>query len=123
MTMFFTQIYIYDNNNKNIYMLIYKKSLKKCLRLFHKTFSNFQATSKSDNFSQSERGLTPPLPLIFFICSLRTPSLSTTNSGFPAGFENMGGAPMGGGALQYLIGGSKVNIWGKQWGRGGLKFC
>ena len=60
--MFFTQIYIYDNN-KNIYMLIYKKSLKKCLRLFHKTFSNCQATyqkelyllfEKSDNFSQSE---------------------------------------------------------------------
>ena len=28
MAVFFTQIYIYDNNNKNIYMLIYKKSLK-----------------------------------------------------------------------------------------------
>ena len=27
MTMFFTQIYIYDNNNKNIYMLIYKKNV------------------------------------------------------------------------------------------------
>ena len=34
----------YTDNNKNIYMLIYKKSFKKCLRLFHKTFSNFQAT-------------------------------------------------------------------------------
>ena len=29
MTVLFTQIYIYDNNNKNIYVLIYKKSLKK----------------------------------------------------------------------------------------------
>ena len=44
MTMFLTQIYIYDNNNKNIYMLIYKKSLKKCLHIFNKTFSNRQAT-------------------------------------------------------------------------------
>ena len=44
MTMFFTKIYIYDNNNKNKYFLIYKKSLKKCLRLFNKTFSNCQAT-------------------------------------------------------------------------------
>ena len=44
-------------------MLIYKKSFKKCLSLFHKTFSNFQATyqkelyllfEKSINFSQSE---------------------------------------------------------------------
>ena len=59
--MFFTQIYIYDNNNKNIYMLIYKKSLKKCPRLFNKTFSNYQAIyqkelyllfEKSGNFSQ-----------------------------------------------------------------------
>ena len=43
-TLFFTQIYIYDSNNKNIYMLIYKKDPKKCLRLFNKTFSNVQAT-------------------------------------------------------------------------------
>ena len=27
--MFFTQIYIYDNNDKNIYMFIYKKKFKK----------------------------------------------------------------------------------------------
>ena len=63
MTMFFTQIYIYDNNNKNIYMLIYNKSFKKGLRLFNKSFSNCQATykkelcllfEKSGNFSQSE---------------------------------------------------------------------
>ena len=81
----FTQIYIYDNNNKNIYMLIYKKSLKKCLRLFHKTFSNCQATyqkelyllfEKSGNFSQSEHRdrFDCTLSLFVFICSLRTPS-------------------------------------------------
>ena len=29
MVMFFTHIYIYDNNNKNIYMFIYKKKFKK----------------------------------------------------------------------------------------------
>ena len=58
----FTQIYIYDNN-KNIYMLIYKKSLKKCLRLFNEIFCNCQANyyeelyllfEKSGNSSQSE---------------------------------------------------------------------
>ena len=62
MTMLFTQIYIYDNN-KNIYMLIYKKSLKKCLRLFNEIFCNCQANyyeelyllfEKSGNSSQSE---------------------------------------------------------------------
>ena len=63
--MFFTQIYIYDNSNKNISVLIYKKCFKKCLRLFNKTFSNCQATyqkelyllfkkSESEHFSQSE---------------------------------------------------------------------
>ena len=58
----FTQIYIYDNN-KNISMLIYKKSLKKCLRLFNEIFCNCQANyyeelyllfEKSGNSSQSE---------------------------------------------------------------------
>ena len=62
--MFSTQIYIYDSNNKNIYVSIYKKSSKKCLLLFNKTFSNSQATyqrefyllfEKSADFSQSER--------------------------------------------------------------------
>ena len=43
-TLFFTQIYIYDSNNKNIYMLIYKKRFKKCICLFQRTFSNCQAT-------------------------------------------------------------------------------
>ena len=85
MTMFFTQIYIYDNNNKNIYMLIYKKSFKKCLRLFHKTFSNCQATykkelyllfEKSGNFSQSEHR-----DSFVFIHSLRT-SLHLHNKTF-----------------------------------------
>ena len=81
MTMFFTQIYIYDNSNKNIYMLIYKNSFKKCLRLFNKTFSNGQAThlkvlylpfEKSGNFLQSEHRDSPH-PLFVFICTLRIP--------------------------------------------------
>ena len=42
---FYTDIYyIYDNNTKNIYMVIYKKKFKKCLYLFNKAFSNYQAT-------------------------------------------------------------------------------
>ena len=87
MAVFFTQIYIYiyNYNNKIIYMFIYNKSLKKCLRLFNKTFSNYQATNqkelyllfeKSGNFFHRvsiEIGLTPPLPLFVFIRSLRTP--------------------------------------------------
>ena len=60
------------------------KSLKKCLRLFNKTFSNYQATyykelyllfEKSGNFFHRvsiEIDLTPPL-LFVFIRSLRTP--------------------------------------------------
>ena len=45
---FYIYIYIYiythDNNNKNIYRFRYKKSLKKSLCCFSKTFSNYQAT-------------------------------------------------------------------------------
>ena len=55
MTMFSTQIYIYDGNNKNIYMLIYKKSFKKCLRLFNKTFSNCQATYWKELYLRFEK--------------------------------------------------------------------
>ena len=85
MTMFFAQIYIYDNNNKNIYILIHEKNLKKYLRFFNKTFSNCQATYiiRSNVISclknqaifhrvNIEIGLTPPLPLFVFICLLRT---------------------------------------------------
>ena len=39
MAMFFTQKYIYDNNNKNIYMLIYKKSLKNVYTLLIKVLA------------------------------------------------------------------------------------
>ena len=58
-------------------MLIYIKSLKKCLRFFHKTFSNCQATynkelsllfEKSGTFSQSEhrdRFGSSPAPVCF----------------------------------------------------------
>ena len=117
MTMFFTQIYIYENNNKNIYMLVYKKSLKKCLCLFHKTFSNCQATywkelyllfEKSGNFSQSEhrdRFDSSPSPVCFHLLFKDSPPSSTTNPGFPTGVENMGGGctPPLGGALQNLM--------------------
>ena len=42
---FYTDIYyIYDNNTKNTYMIICKKSLKKSLCHLDKTFSNYQAT-------------------------------------------------------------------------------
>ena len=90
MAVFFTQIYIYDNN-KNIYILIYKKSLKKCLRLFNKTFSNCQATyqkelyllfEKSGNFSQSEHrdsfDSSPP-PVCFHLLFKDPLPPSTTN--------------------------------------------
>ena len=41
---FYTDIYyIYENNNENIYTFIYIKKLKKCLCLFIKIFSNYQA--------------------------------------------------------------------------------
>ena len=91
MTIFFTQIYIYDNNNKNIFMLIYKKSLQKCLRFFNKTFSNCQATcqkelyllfEKSDNFSRSEhrdRFDSSPPPVCFHSLFKDPPPPSTTN--------------------------------------------
>ena len=57
-----------------VFTCSYKKSLKKCLCRFNKTFSNYQATyqkelyflfGKSDNFFHRvsiEIGLTPPLP-------------------------------------------------------------
>ena len=81
--MFFRQIYISDYNNKNIYMVIYKKKFKKCLCLFNKTFSKYHTTywkefyllfEKSGIFFHRvsmETGLTPPLPLFVFIRSLK----------------------------------------------------
>ena len=95
MTIFITQIYTYDNNNKNIYMLIYKKSLKKCLRLFHKTFTNCQATylkelyllfQKSRNFSQSEhrdRFDSSPPPACFHLLFKDSPPPPKQAQGFP----------------------------------------
>ena len=67
--MFFTQIYIYDNNNKNIYMLIYKKNLKRYLRLFHKTFSNCQATYQKELYL---------LFLSFMVMQIRKPENEDT---------------------------------------------
>ena len=77
--MLFTQIYIYDNN-KNIYMLIYKKSLKKCLRLFNKTLRNYRVSKSFIKKAQTQsehrdRFNSSPPPVCFhsFIRSLRTP--------------------------------------------------
>ena len=82
MAIFFTHIYIYDNNNKNIYMFIYiKKSLKKCLRLFNKTFSNYQTTyqkelyllfEKSGNSFHRDR-LEPSTPPVCFHLRFKDP--------------------------------------------------
>ena len=76
MAIFFTQMYIvYTITTIKIFTCSYiKKSLKKCLRRFNKTFSNYQATykeelyllfAKSGNFFHRvsiEISLTPPLP-------------------------------------------------------------
>ena len=67
-------------------MLIYKKSLNKCLCFFHKTFSNCQATykkelyllfKKSGNLSQSEhRGrFDSSAPFVCFHSLFKDPSL------------------------------------------------
>ena len=46
---FYTDIYyIYENNNENIYTFIYIKKLKKCLCLFIKIFSNYQAAYQKE---------------------------------------------------------------------------
>ena len=120
------QIYIYDNN-KNVYMLIYKKSLKECIHLFHKTFRNFQATyqkelyllfEKSDNFSQSvhiEWFDSSPLPVCFHFLFKDPPPSSTINPGFPTGVESMGGLPYGG-SLKFDCGGGLKSIHGRRIG-------
>ena len=82
-------IYIYTIRIIKVFTCSYiKKCLKKCLHLFNKTFSNYQATyykelyllfEKSGNFFHRvsiEIGLTSPLPLFVFICPLRTSSFT-----------------------------------------------
>ena len=101
--MFFTQIYIYDNNNKNIYMLIYKKKFKKMYtpfwlkilatakQLFRK--NSYLLFEKPGIFSHSERrdrfDSYPP-PVCFHSLFNVPPPPSTANPGFPTGVENMG---------------------------------
>ena len=79
----FTQIYIYDNN-KNIYMLIYKKSLKNVYAFLIKLLATAKQLIRRNSICclknqaifhrvSIEIGLTPPLPLFVFIHSLRTP--------------------------------------------------
>ena len=124
MAMFFTQIYNYDNNNKNIYMLIYKKSLKNVYAFLIKLLATAKQLIRRNSICclknlaifhrvSIEIALTPPLPLFVFIYSLRTPPPpSTTNPGFPAGVENMGGSSKfdGEGLSQYMGGAWGVKI-------------
>ena len=70
---------------------MYKKSFKKCLRLFNKTFTSCQATykkelyllfEKSGNFSQSEhkdRFNSSPPPVCFHLLFKYPPPPSRTN--------------------------------------------
>ena len=74
--------YIYNNNNKNIYMFIYKKSLTKCLCRFNKTFSNCRCLKNQAIFLQSEHRdrLNPsPPPVRFHSLFKDLPLLLTTN--------------------------------------------
>ena len=89
----FTQIYIYDNNNKNIFTCSYIREVLKNVYVF---FIKLLATAKQLIRRNStcclknqaifhrvsiEKGLTPPLPLFVFIHSLRT-SLHLHNKPF-----------------------------------------
>ena len=86
MAMFFTQIYIYDNNNKNIYLLIDKKSFKNVYAFLIKLLATAQQLSRRNSICCLKNqaifyrvsigiGLTSPHPLFVFIRSLKTPSL------------------------------------------------
>ena len=81
MTMLFTQIYIYDNN-KNIYMLIYKnvyaffiKLLATAKQLIRRNSICCLKNQAIFHRVSTEIGLTPLLTLFVLIRSLRTPSL------------------------------------------------
>ena len=65
---YFLHRYIYDNNNENIYMFIYKKKLKKYLHRFNKTFSNYHCLKNQAIFSQSEHRyrFNPSPPPVWF---------------------------------------------------------
>ena len=81
--MFFTPICIYDNN-KSIYMLIYKKNLKNVYAFLKKLLATAKQLIRSNSICCLKNqaifhrvsiviGLNPPLPLFVFIRSLRTP--------------------------------------------------
>ena len=110
MAMFFTQIYNYDNNNKNIYTLIYKKSLKNVYAFLIKLLATAKQLIRRNSICclknlaifhrvSIEIALTPPLPLFVFIYSLRTPPLPPPQQtqGFPQVLRTWG-------ALQNLMG-------------------
>ena len=84
MTMFFTQIYIYDNINKNIYMSIYIKKIKNVYPFLIKLLATAKQLIRRNSICclknqaifhrvSIEIVLTPPLPLFASIRSLRTP--------------------------------------------------
>ena len=84
MTLFFTQIYIYDNNNKDIFTCWYiKKVLKNVYAFFLKLLATAkQLIRRNSIFCLKNKeifhrvsiviGLTPSIPLFVFIRSLRT---------------------------------------------------
>ena len=117
MTMLFTQIYIYDNN-KNIYMLIYKNVYAFFIKLLATAKQLIRRNSICCLKNQAifhrvsiKIGLTPPFPLFVFIRSLRTPLPPPQQTqGFPQVLRTWG-------TLQNLMGRAEVNTWG------GLKFC
>ena len=95
MTMFFTQIYVYDNN-ENIYMLILKKNFKNVYAFFIKLLATSKQLFRRNSICclknqvifhwvNIEIGLNPPPPTLFvFICSLKTPLLPPRQThGFP----------------------------------------
>ena len=64
MTTFFTQIYIYDNNNKNIYMSTYKNIFKKCQLIRRNSICCLKNQAIFHRVS-IEIDLTPPSPCLF----------------------------------------------------------
>ena len=103
MTMFFTQIYIYDNN-KNIYMLIYKNVYAFFIKLLATAKQLIRRNSicclkNQGIFHRVSIGFESSPPPVCFHSLFKDPSPpSSTNPRFHIGVENMGGA------LQNLMG-------------------
>ena len=135
MTMLFTQIYIYDNN-KNIYMLIYKKSLKNVYAFFIKLLATSKQRIRRNSICclknqvifhrvSTEIGLTPPLPVCFHLLFKDPPPPPQQTQGFPPVLRTWGSLPWGGGggcSSKFDWGRGLKSIHGGSMG-GGLKFC